>query len=373
MSNRFDVVIIGGGIAGLSCAIECSLNGHKVLLCEKKIFPVDKPCGEGIMPHGVSSLRNLGVLSLIAKADQSPFFGVTFIDGQGLSAQANFWPHKRGLGIRRLALSQAFYERAKQISGITIMSPVSVLGLEQKNGLMAIKTTAGQFLTPIVVGADGLFSKVRKWAGIEKVNNFSKRYGLRQHFLLREKLEQVEVHFAGGIEAYLTPSGEATNVAFLWHKSFLDQNEGISFQSLLEFFPKLSARLHGAKPLSAARAIGPLAQRPLSITADGIALVGDASGYLDAITGEGNSLAMAEARALSLVIKKALMKNPHELIKKAQLREYVEAHRKITKAYYRNTKMLLFLAQKPKILSRFIKASKLLPRLFSSVINRACG
>ena len=68
MSEKYyDVIIIGGGPAGLFAGIVCARNNLKTLILEKKVYPIDKACGEGIMPSGIEYLRELGIIPFIKK------------------------------------------------------------------------------------------------------------------------------------------------------------------------------------------------------------------------------------------------------------------------------------------------------------------
>ena len=152
----------------------------------------------------------------------------------------------------------------------------------------------------LIVGADGIRSEVRRWAGLQGVSHRRRRFAVQQHFRCEPWSEYVEVHWAGGAEAYVTPCGpEEVGVAVLWAAEEKKTGGGQRLmESMLTRFPRLSASLKSAEPSAGARAIGPMHQVAQSPVSDGVGLVGDASGYLDAITGEGISLAFAQVQAL---------------------------------------------------------------------------
>ena len=90
MSNNLSFGIIGGGPAGLATAICLAEKGFEVTLFEKGVFPVDKVCGEWIMPTGVGFLEQHEVLSLINPNDKKVFQGVRYISNNSKTLEGRF-------------------------------------------------------------------------------------------------------------------------------------------------------------------------------------------------------------------------------------------------------------------------------------------
>lgn len=361
-----DVAIIGGGPAGLATAIEFASLGFLVTVIEPKDPIIDKPCGEGLMPEGVAHLQRLKVLQHLDKEHMSLVRGICFINEDKKRAFSNF-VNGLGLGCRRLNLSKALYARTRELANIRLWQ-AKALAVHKSDQAMIVSTDQGTLDARLIVGADGLRSQVRRWADLEGGPARLKRYGLRQHFKIKPWSEHVLVYFRPGIEAYVTPCGpEQTNVAFLWTKGKLITSK-ISFNNLLTLFPDVKSHLGPATPLSKESAIGPLEQKCTAPIAHGLALVGDASGYLDAITGEGNSIALASAHALSAITHKALNKGP-KVLSYDELKPYAKAHRSIVRSYYRNTSILLWLSAHPRLMSALISAGASYPQLFSHSIE----
>lgn len=136
MSKEVDVLIIGGGPAGLAAGIVCGRNGLRTLVCEKRSLPADKACGEGVMPTGVEHLQRLGVKQYIH--EYFPFEGIRYFSPKGMTASEAF-PDGTGLGIPRLELSRALLQRAMELDCLEIRNnaqaiPIQIEGNEE-NGM----------------------------------------------------------------------------------------------------------------------------------------------------------------------------------------------------------------------------------------------
>ncbi len=105
-----DVLIAGGGPAGLSAAIAARQQGLRVLVADLSRPPIDKACGEGLMPDSLAALAQLGVS--LEDAETGIFRGIRFL-GQSNSVEALF-PNGIGRGIRRTLLHSALVKRAEE-------------------------------------------------------------------------------------------------------------------------------------------------------------------------------------------------------------------------------------------------------------------
>jgi flavin-dependent dehydrogenase len=156
----------------------------------------------------------------------------------------------------------------------------------------------------VLVAADGLASPLRHAEGLDVPSRARRRFGMRRHFAVRPWSSSVEVHLGEGMEAYVTPvARDCVGVAILFESQ---ARAGLSFDALLARFPELAARLVGSVPASATLGAGPFACAARVRVRDRFALVGDAAGYVDAVTGEGLSLAFRAAAALCAILPDAL-------------------------------------------------------------------
>ena len=366
-----DALIVGGGPAGLAAGIVLGRAGLNVLLCERQSFPIDKVCGEGLMPTGVRHLQQLGVTVL----QRFSFCGIRYFAPAGCEAAATF-REGPGWGIRRTALSRALLSTAQQVPSLCIMhSAEAVMYAAGLQGIEA-RVSGEPVRARLVIGADGLRSAVRRWAGLENFGRRHWRWGARQHFAVQPWSDFVEVHWsARGVEAYVTPVAEdQVGIAFLWHRRrYSDLHGGDALiPSLLAAFPALQSRLHSAPAVDEGRAAGPLQQRAKAVVGDGVALLGDAAGYLDAITGEGLSLALAQALALQETVVPALQ-NGSGIVPQQALAPYQALHASIVRHGLQLTELALLLSRFPALCNRVTHALARDPLLFQHFLSANMG
>lgn len=361
-----DIAIIGGGPAGLALAIEASRRGLRAVVLERRRFPVDKACGEGLMPAGLRVLEGLGVRSLLTPADCARIEGIRYLQEDGTVVEGRL-PAGGGLGVRRVALSEALARRARE-EGVALRERCLVSGLEREPKGVWIASSHGEVRARMAVAADGLHSPLRASQGLDGPPTRRRRYGLRRHLKLKPWSEFVEVHYAQGVEAYVTPAGGArVGVAFLWEDRRLDGR--ISFATLLTRFPALAARIDGAEFDSEVRGAGPLEHGVRARVLDRFALLGDAAGYVDAITGEGLSLALVAARELGALLPEALAQGAT----RASLLAYERRCARDFRKYALAARGVLALARRPWLRRQALHALAKAPGIFEWALGVVMG
>ena len=225
------------------------------------------------------------MLDLIDPARRASIDGIRFKQEGAASAEARL-PSPGGLGVRRIELTAAMMHRARRL-GAEIHQRTSVRDYRVQQDHVLAETDVGPVRARFLAAADGLHSRMRSMAGLQATSSRPRRFGIRQHFRVKPWCRYVEIHFTDGVEAYVTPVGPLrVGVAFLWDDARVAR-QGASIDKLFERFPSISVRLAGAEVDSRPRGAGPMARTARSRIADRFALVGDAAGYIDAITGEG--------------------------------------------------------------------------------------
>lgn len=340
------VVIVGGGPVGLGCALFLAQHKIQSIVYEKQPYPIDKVCGEGVMPHGIALLKELGVFDNIPTSEKHPFLGIQYYFAGAPSIGADF-SNGVGFGIRRTALSRALYQAAKSEPSIDIF----------QQSIQSLNEFAGQF----VIAADGMRSNIRRMANIPLSQSPRRRYGTRLHFSMQPWSNYVEIYWGEGFEAYVTPAGNnQVGVAFLWHKHRMPTGIKPTPAYFLDKLPRLSKRLTGCPSLSQPLSTGPFYQTVPKPYNGQICLIGDAAGYLDPLTGEGISLGLMQAKVLA----KALAEN-----KLDPKKFYGQMNRRFF--WHRNfTKTLVILSTQAKLLHFSIGIPWLGRRAFSWIINK---
>jgi flavin-dependent dehydrogenase len=345
-----DLLVVGGGPAGLAAGIAAAGRGLSVTVLEGRRPPIDKACGEGLMPAGVRVLGRLGLR--VAELGGRAFHGIRYVDGgdERHSATARF-SAGAGLGLRRTRLHADLARRAESLG-------VDLHWSEPVRGLIAggVRTDLGEYCARFVVGADGLHSRVREWAGFVARSGTPRRRGVRRHYRLQPWDDVVEVWWAEGAEAYVTPvSEECLRVALLTDDASVD------YDGCLARFPALACRLRGASHASEDRGAGPFLLEVPHVVKGAIALTGDASGYVDPITGEGLGLAFRHAEVLALAVHSG------------DLTLYEREHRLAGTAHRRLTMLLLAVQRRPRLRRRVIRALSVAPLVFARALDAHNG
>ncbi len=340
--DKTDVFVVGGGPAGLAAAIAARLKGFEVAVADAAHPPIDKACGEGLMPDSLNLFRHLGILP---GPDLSfAFRGVRFVADE-VSVDASF-KNGRGIGIRRLELHRLLVDRAREL-GVTLLwgTPVSAISRE------AVMLDGHAVCKRWVIGADGQNSRVRRWAGLDAAHRESFRFGFRRHYRVPTWTDCVEVHWGEGCEVYVTPvSAREVGIALL------SADSHARIDSILPSFPELQRRLAGAAFSSTERGAVTASRRLQRVFRGRIALIGDASGSVDAITGEGLCLSFKQAIALA------------DALVADDLARYQTEHRRLVRRPAFIERLLLSLDRSPMLRRHIFQAFAANPRMFANLL-----
>jgi flavin-dependent dehydrogenase len=332
-----DLVVAGGGPIGLTTALYAARAGLDVVVREPRRGVIDKACGEALMPAAVAALTDLGV-----GLAGHPIDGIRYVDPARV-AEARF-RHGPGRGVPRTALHAAL-QSAVGAAGVPV-DHRAVGSVDQRDDHLVVDGEPARYL----VAADGLHSPIRRRLGLDAPARTTRRYGLRCHVATPPWTPFVEVHWSPSGEAYVTPVGDdLVGVAVLSRRPR-------PLGELLETVPTLRSRL-GGLPLSRVRGAGPLRQRSRRRVAGRVLLVGDAAGYVDALTGEGIAVGVAQARAAVAAVATG------------DVARYERDWRRVTWRHDLLTHGLLAATRHRALRTRIVPAAAALPRVFEAAVN----
>jgi flavin-dependent dehydrogenase len=342
-----DVLILGGGPAGLAAAIALRQKGIDCLVVEALEPAIDKGCAEGLMPDALASLRELGLS--ISEQQGHSFRGIRF-NNLHHRVHADF-PNGSGIGVRRTKLHGLIADRARD-AGVAVSWSSRASLVDDRSARINGSKVSFRYL----IGADGQASGVRRWAGLGQVQKESIRFGFRRHYNVAPWSDYVEVHWGSIGQVYVTPVA-ADSVCVV----FITRNPELAQGDFLKAFPAVAEKLHGVPATSILRG-GISANRKLRRVAnESVALIGDASGSPDAITGEG--LAVSFRQAVSLA----------NAIERGNLELYNREHQNIGRLSHAMSWLMLSMDRWPQTQGLVIKMLSAHPEYFQQLLSVHVG
>ncbi len=342
-----DVCIAGGGPAGLAAALALRQQGFTVAVVDCAVPPIDKACGEGLMPDSLAALRRLGVD--VDAAVGYPFKGIRFSDGS--STVTGDFPNGSGLGVRRFLLHELLVKHAQAVNVNMIWGAKNVHLCEGGVSIQGERIEAR-----FVVGADGLKSGIRHSAGLDAVKSEKRRYGFRRHYLLAPWSDYVELYWGPRGQFYITPVA-ANEICVV----FISRHPKLRLDAALVDFPLLDERLAGAEHGSHEMGSMSISRNLKRVYKDGLALLGDASGSVDAVTGEGMCLAFKQADALA------------QALRAGDLKQYAARHKEIGAKPRLMASLMLTMELHSEVQRRALASLAKRPQLFESLLKFHVG
>ena len=347
MATGAEVLIVGAGPAGIATAIAAGQKGLRATVVDARKPPIDKPCGEGLLPEGASALQQLGIW--LDSSVAFPIAGLRFSDEA--SSACGRITRGAAFGLRRSVLHDLLVRRASEL-GVTFRWGTRVTELNSSSA----RLDGALFPFHWLVGADGQKSMIRKWAGLGPRRVHSARFGFRCHYAIAPWSDFVEVYWGEHCQIYVTPTGPDEICL-----AVLTSDPQMRVERALQHFPVVARRLGDARRTTEESGCQTVLEYPRSVAHGNVALVGDASFSVDGITGQGMSLAFQQAVRLG------------DALAAEDLAPYRVAHRRFMLGPVRMARLLLLLDRQAwlrrKALRMFAANPKLFARLISSHAN----
>jgi menaquinone-9 beta-reductase len=272
------------------------------------------------------------------------FLGIRFIN-ENHAVDANF-PNGHGYGIRRTRLHQVLIERAAEL-GVTMHWKARVTGTASGAVCIDGREVSHKWL----VCADGQHSRLRAWSGLEPAHIPFRRYGFRRHFVVQPWSNYVEIYWAECGQMYVTPvAPEEVCVALI------TRDPRLRFCEALQLFPEIEKRLRAAQPSTREQGAVTPSRKLHKVWRGRTALIGEASGSVDAITGEGLSMSFQQAVALA------------DAMTAGDLARYQKSHCRIARLPRAMSNLMLAMDQNHGFRKRVFRAFAAEPAFFSRLL-----
>jgi flavin-dependent dehydrogenase len=378
---RTDVLVVGAGPAGSALARQLAAGGVPVLLAERQRFPRDKPCGDFLSPQCQPLLEQLGLPRLLADLCAHRVDGMRLHDGTNVApgafrAVADDAP-VCGFGVRRSAFDAALRNAATD-QGVALLERHAFEALRRDgDGRICGARLRDADGRPVevearfVIGADGVHSRVARDLGVQRQERWLQQFALVAHFEGVAPLPSAEVHLLeGGFFAATTVEQGLFGVNLVLPQQALRARGERSWDTFVaerfDAAPAIAARLSAARRLAPWRGIGPFAYRTRTQAVPGAALVGDAAGYVDPLTGEGIYFALFGARALGRSVRRALDRPGDE---RSALRGYCRERQRELGPRLRVARLLQRGLRSPWVVRRVVAGLRRWPALADLVVT----
>jgi geranylgeranyl reductase family protein len=371
--NLFDVIVVGSGPAGASCALSLSNSGLKVMVVDKAAFPRDKVCGDALSLDVVNQLAMISpdiAEAFDISSEKMPSAGVRLFSPDLTCIDLPFihqGQQKNGFVMKRTDFDSLLFKKVKEDTSITVLENCEVLSAEMRGNEIIVSTGKGTFRSTMVVGADGANTVVANLQGRKQVDRHHHSAGLRIYYEGVRSFHHenfIELYFFQEIlpgYLWIFPMTHGMANVGIGILSSVIADKGIHLREtmhrLITSHPLLKERFAHAHPLENAKGHGlPLGSKRRAISGERFLLLGDAAGLIDPFTGEGIGNAIRSGRVAAAHIRKCF---EHQNFSASFNQQYdLEIFRRMGKEF--------------KISYALQKLCKY-PRLFNFVFRRAKG
>lgn len=318
-----DVAVVGGGPAGATLAQRLGRLGFHVIVLEARNFPRHKPCGEFMNPASLEILEELHVLENVASLGARPIRGMKlFFHGRSTAGRYGHVTEagtrfRHGFAVRRERFDEVLLRAALSTPGVEALQPATVARVLRGPGGEVLGVEArdadGERVTvkaPFTIGADGVRSRVARELGVHRPTPWLDKLALVTRYENIPWGAFAEAHFFdGGYFACAPVDGGLLSLnAVVDRRAYLEaaMTPEDFLRRSLEGAPELRERLAVGRRCDPIRGIASMAGSTTQQIFDGAALVGDAAGYVDPVTGEGIYIALRGSQLLAPVLASAL-------------------------------------------------------------------
>lgn len=327
MNYFFDVIIVGAGPAGCSCAYKLTGKGLKVAIIEKSTFPRDKICGDALSPDIINQLYRIDpklgdAFQQLPKKKAS--HGIRFFSPSNKHLDIKFINSKfegaSGYTVKRIDFDNFLYHQVANLEDIKIFLNHTVKALKVNEDNVTLKTDQHSFTAKMVIGADGANSILNKRLTDNKVERDHYSAGLRQYYENVNGFHKdgyIELHFYKDILPgyfWIFPmDNNRANIGIGMLSSEISKrriNLRKKLTDIIQNHPNVKHRFKDAKPLESIKGFGlPMGSKRRPCSGDRFLLLGDAASLIDPFSGEGIGMAIRSGRIAAEHLLKAFKLN----------------------------------------------------------------
>jgi len=294
----FDVIIVGGGLAGLTSAIHLSKREKRVLLIEKNEYPKHKVCGEYISNEVLPYLNSLGIDPISEGAKKITKVHISTKKSNLIKGELPLG----GFGMSRYFLDNLLVKKAR-LNGVQILKDTVDSINFKKESFTIITKNSGVFQSKITIGAFGKRSSLDQKMNREFIKKKSPYLAIKTHVKGLFPQNLVALHnFKGGYCGVSKVENNAINVCYITeyrsfkkHKNITDFQEQVVFKNehLKKIFKESTPVFE--KPLTISQ-VSFQTKNPIE---NHIIMCGDTAGMIHPLCGNGMGMAISSARLAS--------------------------------------------------------------------------
>ena len=370
MTKDTDILIIGGGLAGLTAGIHLSRHQLRVLLIEKQKYPQHKVCGEYVSNEVLPYLQQLGVGVEALQPSRLHRFLLTTVEGKTIRCDLPLG----GFGVSRYALDHHLYQKALAV-GVEVVQDQVVDVQFENNCFTVVTSEERKYTANLIIGAYGKRSNLDKQLQRNFIQKKSPWLGIKAHYRAVFPPDVVALHtFRGGYCGLSQVEGGVVNVCYLAHyQSFKKYKNTDDFQQhillqnpfLKDFFSQALPLLD--KPLS----ISQISFSKKKLIEKHILMCGDTAGLIHPLCGNGMAMAIHSAKIVSeLVIRYYQGEIPN---RRALERQYTITWDHTFKRRLFVGRVVQSALQKPALTSVLLKGLQLYPQLLPAIVKQTHG
>ncbi len=307
ISRIYDVVIIGGGLAGLTCALHLSRKGVDVLLIEKNTYPHHKVCGEYVSNEVLPYLKSLDTHPLTEGAVPISRLEITNPNNKKLHTELPLG----GFGLSRYYFDNLLFEKMKETSDVVFKTVETILFQKEFFSITTQDNT--KFRAKFIVGAHGKRSNIDKKLKRNFIKQKSSWLAVKAHYKYDFPADTVALHtFKGGYCGLSKTETGAINACYLTTYNSFKKFKGIEdFQkNNMSENPNLNQFFSEAIPVfDSPLTIGQISFQPKKPIENHIFMIGDSAGLIHPLCGNGMAIAIHSAKLFSEIFLKQYKNN----------------------------------------------------------------